>query len=120
MAEVIRLVEKLSATCQLAATLTPFTVSMMSSDDKCFVSGQTGYFAHKCPYAQCYGCDKFGHFDQDFPPKKFSIRNTMPPLQVSIEASLQPQPEGQIMLLLDPDIGDITTDHSPTPIHAMT
>ena len=39
LAEVIRLVEKLSATHQLTAALTPSTVSMMSSDDKCFVCG---------------------------------------------------------------------------------
>ena len=32
-AELIRLVEKLSAAHQLTATLTPSTVSMMSSDD---------------------------------------------------------------------------------------
>ena len=37
LAEVIRCVEKLSAAHQLTAILTPSTVSMMSSDDGCFV-----------------------------------------------------------------------------------
>ena len=39
LVEVIRLAEKLSATHQLTATLTPSTISMMSSDDRCFFSG---------------------------------------------------------------------------------
>ena len=39
LAEVIRLVEKLSAAHQLTATLMPSTVSMMSSDDTYFVCG---------------------------------------------------------------------------------
>ena len=39
LAEVMRLVEKLRAAHKLTATLTPSTVSMMSSDDKCFVCG---------------------------------------------------------------------------------
>ena len=38
LAEVIRLVRKLSAAQKRTATLTP-TVSMMSGDDKCFVCG---------------------------------------------------------------------------------
>ena len=37
LAEVIRLVKKFSAAHELTATLTPSTVSMMSSDDKYFV-----------------------------------------------------------------------------------
>ena len=52
---------------QLIATLTPSTVSMMSSDDRCFVCGWTGHFDYHCPVAQCYGCDYFGHFAQDCP-----------------------------------------------------
>ena len=39
LAEVIRLVEKLNAAHQITATLTPFTVSMMSGNDRCFVCG---------------------------------------------------------------------------------
>ena len=36
MAEVIKLVEKLSVAHQLTATLTPSTTSMMSDDNNCF------------------------------------------------------------------------------------
>ena len=39
LAEVIRLVEKLSAAHQLTATLTPSTVNMMSGNDRYFVCG---------------------------------------------------------------------------------
>ena len=69
LTEVIILVEKLSAAHQLTATLAPSAVSMMSSDDKCFVCGWTGHFGHHCPDAQCYCCDEFGHFAQDCPHK---------------------------------------------------
>ena len=69
LAEVIRLVEKLSAAHQLIATLTPSTVSMMSGDYKCFVCGWTGHFDHHCPDAHCYGCDELCHFTQDCPHK---------------------------------------------------
>ena len=69
LAEVIRLVEKLSAAHQLTATVTPSPVSMVSCDDRCFVCGWTGYFGCHCPDAQCYGCDEFGHFAQDCPHK---------------------------------------------------
>ena len=48
LAEVIRLVEMLSAVHQLTATLTPSTVSMMSSHNKCFAFGWTGHFG--CHY----------------------------------------------------------------------
>ena len=44
-------------------------VSMMSSDNRCFVCGCTGHFGCHCPDAQCYGCDEFGHFAQDCPHK---------------------------------------------------
>ena len=69
LAEGIRLVEKISAAHQLTATLTPSTVSNVSSDGRCFVCGQTGHFGHHCPDAQCYGWDEFGHFAQDCPHK---------------------------------------------------
>ena len=64
----ITLVEKLSAVHQLTATLTPSTVSMMSSDDRCLVCGQTGYFGYHCPDAQCYGCDEFLPLCPGLPP----------------------------------------------------
>ena len=69
LAEVSRLVEKLSAAHKLTATFTPSTWNMMSSEDKCFVCGHTGHFGCHCPDAQCYGCDEFGHFAQDCPHK---------------------------------------------------
>ena len=99
LAEVIRLVEKLSAAHQLTATLTPFTVCMMSGDNRCFVCGCTGHFGHHCPDVQCYGCDEFGHFTQDCHCDS-SIRNATPPWHISFKASIHPQPKRQIMLLL--------------------
>ena len=39
LSEVIRIVENFNAAQQLAAMLTPFMVSMMSNDDRCFVCG---------------------------------------------------------------------------------
>ena len=67
LAEVIRLVEKLSAIHQLTATINPSIVSMMSGHDRCFVFGWTGHFACHCHDAQCFGCNEFGHFAQDYP-----------------------------------------------------
>ena len=69
LAEVIGLVEKLNAVHQLTATLTPSTVSMMSSNHRCFICGCTGHFGHHFPDGQCYGCDEFGHLLQDCPNK---------------------------------------------------
>ena len=66
LAEVIKLVEKLSAAHQLTTALTPSTFIMMSGDDECFVCGWTGHFGSHCSDAQCYGSDEFGHFAQDF------------------------------------------------------
>ena len=37
LSEVIRIVEKFNAAHQLTATLTPSMVSMMSSNDRCFI-----------------------------------------------------------------------------------
>ena len=99
LAEVIRLVEKLSEAHQLMTTLTPSTVSMMSGVDKCFVCGQTGHFGHHCPDTQCYGCDKFGHFTRTA-LQGSSMRNTMPLQKISFKVSIYPQLEGQITLLL--------------------
>ena len=65
LAEVIRLVENLSAAHQLTATLTPSIVSMISGEEKCFVCGGTSHFGCHWPDAQCYGWDEFGHFAQD-------------------------------------------------------
>ena len=49
--------------------LTPFTVSMMSGDDRGFVCGWTGHFGCHCPNAQCYCCDEFGHIVKACPNK---------------------------------------------------
>ena len=44
-------------------------VNMMSNDNRCFVCGKKGYNGCHCPSVQCYNCDDFGHFAQDFPEK---------------------------------------------------
>ena len=93
LAEVIRLVENISAAHQLTGTLTLSTVSMMSGNDRCFACGCTGHFGHHCPDVQCYGCDEFGHFAQD-------CRKAMPPRQILFKASIHPQLKGHITLLL--------------------
>ena len=77
LAEVIRLVEKLCAADQLRATVTPSTVSIMSSDDKCFVCEQIGHFGCHCFNAQCYGCDEFWPFFSGTVPIRF-IRLEIP------------------------------------------
>ena len=69
LAEVLRLVEKLSAAHQLTATLTPSTVSMMFGDDRCFVCWWTGHFGHHCPDAQCYGSDEFSPLPRTVPTR---------------------------------------------------
>ena len=69
LAEVIRCAENFSTAYQLKTTLTPSTISIMSSDNKCFVCWQTHHFGCHCPDTQCYGCDEFGHFVQDCPHK---------------------------------------------------
>ena len=69
LAEVIILVELLSAAHQLTATLTPSAFSRMSGDYRCFVCGWTGHFGCHYPDAQCYGCDELGNFAQDCPTR---------------------------------------------------
>ena len=69
LSEVIRIAEKFNAAQQLTATLTPFMVSMMSNDDRCFVCGSAGPFGCHCPNVQCYSCDECGHIVQDCPNK---------------------------------------------------
>ena len=49
--------------------LTPSTVSMISNDNRCFVSGWTGHFCCHCPNVQCYSCNESSHFAQDCPNK---------------------------------------------------
>ena len=97
LSEVIRIVEKFNAAQQLAATLTPLTVSMMSNDDRGFVCRQTGHFGHHCPYAQCYNCDEFGHFAQDC-PNKVPSSGTPHHQDISFQAMIHPDPKGQIRI----------------------
>ena len=59
LSEVIRIVEKFNAAQQLTAMLTPSKVNMMSNDDRCFDSEQTGHFGHHCSDAECNSCDEF-------------------------------------------------------------
>ena len=53
-------------------------VNMMSKDDRCFVSRETGHIGHHCPNVQCYNCDDLGHFTQDCPEE---IPTSGPPHQ---------------------------------------
>ena len=69
LSEVIKLVEKLNTAQQVTATLSPPTVNMISSDNRCFVCGRKGHIGHHCSDVQCYNCDDFGHFAQDCPEK---------------------------------------------------
>ena len=76
------------------------TVSMMSSNDKCFVYGCTGHFGCHYPDGQCYGCDEFWPLCAGLPQQDSSLSNTTPPRQISFKALIHPQPKGQITLLL--------------------
>ena len=62
-------VEKLQATQQLTATLTPSsTVNVMShEEDHCFQCQELGHIAHHCPSVQCFKCDEYSHIVMDCP-----------------------------------------------------
>ena len=95
LSEVIQIVEKLDATQQLTAMLTPCMVSMMSNDDRCFVCRWMGHFGHHCPNAQCY---RIWPLCIRLPQQDSFLRNTMWPWQVSFKAIIFPHPQGQITL----------------------
>ena len=98
LSEVIRIVEKFNEAQQVTAMLTPFMVSMMSNDGRCFVCGQTGHFCCHGPNVQCYSCDEFSHFCTRLPLKDSFLRNTTSPRQVSFQAMIHPHPKGQITI----------------------
>ena len=105
MAEVVKFVEKFSVAHQLTAIITPSTVSMISSDDICFVCGQTGHFVCNSPDVQCYGYDKTGDFAQDCshklpPPCHHGISHSR--YHTTTNRGTDPTP------IMVPDIADIT------------
>ena len=120
LAEVIRLVETFSAAHQMTATLTPSTVSMIFSDNKWWFCGWTGHFGHCCPDALCYGCDELGHFAQDCPTRFLHQEHhaTTADLIQGINTSTTRGTDHTPIMVQDK--GDITTDHSPVPIHTTT
>ena len=67
LADDISEVEKLQATQQLTATLTPSsTVNVMNhEEDHCFQCQELGHIAHHCPNVRCYKCDEYGHIVMD-------------------------------------------------------
>ena len=87
---------------------------MMSGDDQCFVCGCTG------PEAQCYGCNEFGHFAQDCPTKFLHQEHhaTMADLTQGINTPTTGGTDCPPIMV--PDIGDITADHNPAPVHTTT
>ena len=119
MAEVIRLVEKLNAAHQLTVTLTPYTVSMMYSDNRCFVSGQKGHIGCSCPVLWLWG---IWPLCIGLPQKDSSLRNTVPPRQISFKASIYPKPKGtdHTPPIMVPDIGHIIEGHSTATISTVT
>ena len=66
LSEVIKLMEKLNTTQQITATSSPPMVNMMSPNKRCFFCGNIYHIGCKCPDTQCYNCNNFGHFAQDY------------------------------------------------------
>ena len=62
-------VEKLQATQQLTATLTPSsTVNVMPHEEDCYFQCQeSGHIVHHYPNVQCFECDEYGHMVMDCP-----------------------------------------------------
>ena len=120
LAEVIRLVEKLSAAHQLTAIITPSTISMMSIDDRCFVCGQTGHLASTVLMPSVMAVMNLATLPRTA-PTRFLLQEchaTMADLIQGIDTStLRGTYNTTIMA---PDIRDISAGHSPTPIHTVT
>ena len=102
---------------ELTAMLTPYTVSMMSHDDRCFVCEGTGHFGHHYSNEQCYGCDEFGHFAQDcpnkIPPSRTPCHKDLSHSRIDIPTSKGPDHTPSIMV---PDMGGILVGHNPATV----
>ena len=120
LAEVIRLVEELSAAHQLTATGTHSTVSMMSSDDTCFVCGQTGHVATTALKPSVMAVMNLAILPRTA-STKFLYQEHHTTKEDFIQGINTPTTrETDHTPIMVPDIGDIRADHSPAPIHTAT
>ena len=122
-AEVIRPVEKLSSVHQLTATLTPSTFSMMSSDDSddsvLSVDGQV-ILATIAWMPSVMAVMNLVILPRTAPSGFLHQEHhaTMEDLILGIDTPTTRGTDHTPIMV--PDVGDITADHSPTPVHTMT
>ena len=89
------LVEKLKTVHCLTATLTPYTVSMMSSNDRCLFVDVQVILAATALMPSVIAVMNLAILHRTA-PTRFLHQNTTPPKQISYKALILPQPKGLI------------------------
>ena len=120
LAEVIRLVEKLSAAHQLTATMTPSTVIRMSGNDRSFVCGSAGHFATTALMPIVMAVMNLVTLHRTAPSRILhqEHHDTKTDLIQGIDTPITEGTDHTPIMV--PDIGDISAGHSPAAIPTVT